>query len=48
MNDLEHKYYLAEVERSAMAGLNLPKLPRGLLGILLMVGLTAILGVAWV
>ena len=47
MTDLEHKFYLADVERSAMAAVTLPEMPRGLMAVFLMIGLTAIISVAW-
>jgi hypothetical protein len=48
MTNLEHKFYLADLERSFNSGLNLPNIPRGVVAVLLMVCIFAAVGVATV
>ncbi len=45
MTSLEHKYYLADLDRSAMTTKTLPPLPGGLAVALFLVGLSALVAV---
>lgn len=44
MTSLEHKFYLADLERSALNTNPLPRLPRALVVIMMLVGLSAVVG----
>ena len=46
MTPLEHKFYLTDLERSALSIQTLPHLPRGLIAILMLVGLSALVGLS--
>jgi hypothetical protein len=46
MTNLEHKFYLADLERSARNPVSLPRPPSALIVILVLAGLSAIMGAA--